>query len=293
MKIFKHIISALAILLSVVFIIFIIFVIFCGVSEQKIITEYTKNLPHNILEENIAESINTEQYGHLLYNNNYGRREWAIKAPTKKLKEKDLYWIIQNNPNILYHLQYDLWNSEIENEILIHKNFEFPNLIEDDISEIVFIQHMDSIQYTCSPLKWDSDRQEYILRNSSTIHPNFSKEECDLLRSLAFTTYEQTYHLELTVNIIYGQVWDAINSPIHDYGNYIESESSLLETYEIWDIHWYYEGCEDICYNRYYLVKDSNNNYYFSLNEIPDYTIKLPKEISEKIHLAFSQKNAE
>ena len=53
---------------------------------------------------------------------------------------------VANNENVLYDFNYDSWNNCFECEVLIHKDFIFPNLCEDKISKIVLAETGKNLQ---------------------------------------------------------------------------------------------------------------------------------------------------
>ena len=130
----------LIIVFLVLVLVFISLSILSAKQEAEKMQRYTNSLPQETISSEITDNVNLQNYSVLLYDSKFGNTEWGISAPTKKLEVNNFIWLAANNENVLYDFNYDSWNNCFECEVLIHKDFIFPNLCEDKISKIVLAE---------------------------------------------------------------------------------------------------------------------------------------------------------
>lgn len=267
----------LIIVFLVLLLLLVSFIVFFEKKEIERMQNYTHSLPQETVQLELANNIDLQNYSTLLYGSNFGNTEWGISAPTKKLKKNNFVWLAANNENVLYDFYYDSWNNCFECDVLVHKDFIFPNLCEDKISKIVLTETTHNYEWNYSPL--DAYEDEPIYNPSmNNLVIQLSKKTFDELRDLVFGEYEKKYEIHISDD---GKYWQSTNSNALLLSDSFK-EYKNIEIVSSWSMNWYFEGNEAIYYNNYLLGYDEKETFYV-VSYGTDYMVELPITISEEI----------
>lgn len=275
MKKFRKIIIVFLVLV----LIFISFSVFSGKKEIERMQKYTNSLPQETISSELANNIDLQNYSTLLYGSKFGNIEWGISTPTKKLGKNEFIWLAADDEKILYAFNYDSWNNCFECDVLVHKDFIFPNLDEDKISKIVLTETKHNYEWSYSPLEAYDDEPTYNPSTNDFVL-QLSEKTFEELRDLVFGEYEKEYKIHISDD---GKYWKSTNSnTLLLSDNFKEYEN--IEIVSSWSMNWYFEGNEAIYYNNYLLGYDEKGTFYV-ISYGTDYMVELPKTISEEIAL--------
>ena len=248
--------------------------------EIELCEDYTKSFPQEILE---SKKINLDEFYSLDFD------VWKTSGTlNKRISDKTYDWTIQENDMIIFSVQTE--GASIDEQLLFHKDFVFPDILQDDLLKITLIQSDWYDEDYVEPGLIENNKENKPL----VVEPQFTNEEMNTLRNLVLTTDVNSAPIYLVED---GKVTDGwyANSFYWDKRNYTSHNGSTLLSDEngvlTWDVCWYFEIAESIYYCSQMIAKDMDGNYYFYYEEDAEYTIKLPIEISQKIDDAFLQAN--
>lgn len=258
-------------------IIFVSFSVFSAKQEVEKMQNHTNSLPQETVSSELANSIDLKNYSTLLYGSNFGNTEWGISAPTKKLGRNNFIWLAANDEKVLYDFNYDSWNNCFECDVLVHKDFIFPNLCEDKISKIILTETKHNYEWSYSPLDAYEDEPTYS-PNKNDVVLQLPEKTFDELRDLVFGEYEKKYEIHISDD---GKYWQSTNSNALLLSDSFK-EYKDIEIVSSWSMNWYFEGNEAIYYNNYLLGYDEKETFHV-ISYGTDYMVEIPKTISEEI----------
>lgn len=273
MKKFQKIIIVFLVLV----LIFLSFSVFYRKKEIERIQMYTNSLPQETISSELANNIDLQNYSTLLYDSKFGNTEWGISAPTKKMGKNNYIWLAANDEKVLYDFNYDSWNKCFECNVLVHKDFVFPNLDKDEISKIVLTETKHNYEWSYSPLDTYEDEPSYNPRTNDFVL-QLSEKTFNELRNLIFGEYEKEYKIHISDD---GKYWKSANFNVSLLSDNFR-EYKNIETVSSWSMNWYFEGNDSIYYNNYLLGYDEDETFYV-ISYGTDYMVELPKTISEEI----------
>lgn len=247
-------------------------------SKNKLCEEYTKNFPQEFLE---SKELNLDEFYPLDFD------VWKTSGTlNKRITDKTYQWTIQEDDMIIFSVQAE--GASIDEQLLFHKDFVFPDVLQDDLLKITLIQSDWYVEDYVEPGLIENNKGKKPL----VIEPQFTSAEMNTLRKLVLTTDVNSapiYFVEdgkvtdgWYANSFY---WDKRNYTLHNGSPLLADENGVLT----WDVCWYFKIAESIYYCSQTIAKDTDGNYYFYYEDNAEYTIKLPTEISQKIDDAFLQ----
>lgn len=291
------------VLLAGVFIFILLVAAIPKIVSTALVARAQQNLPQTVLSKEKRESIDLNDYAQIPMQYD----ELGFDAPSQKLSKNSAYWVLGENPNLLFYLHYNLSESMVEAQVLMNKNAAFPDLAQDELATVRFEAWKDGIPARNiwgyrAQTQYDAQAKAYDVIQDAYIVPDFTEKELNELRNLAFTAKESGYELR----------WSEENDPPWEWKreNFTQTEQTgsyqLLENVQwskdangpiIYDICWCYTDMPGMYYRQYYLVKDVKGKYYLALyctwsaqgTEVGEYLVPLPDNLAKKIEAAFLQ----
>ncbi len=296
--------KAIIVLCKTIFVLFVIVSILTV--TLKINSSFQENhaqqeLPQEIVSDATRESIRIEDYVQIP--SSYG--ELGFDAPTQKLSPHSSYWILGDNPNLLFKLQYEFLEGRVVASVLMNQEVVFPILSEAEISAVCFNPWEDGfstgdIYGRLAQMQYNPQTEKYENVKDLRVTPAFTAEERNQLRSLAFTSQETIYRLYFDEESnplswsrnSFVQTWE---TDAYQTIDNIDFESDSNGSPIVYDICWYFTDIPAMYYRQYYLVRDTEGIYYISdwcsqkkgKVEVGNRLAELPTKISEKIEAAF------
>ena len=109
---------------------------------EELKNRYRVDLPSEMaseeLSKEIIESIENEDGKYISLENLWYVNEDKISKMLVSQYNSDDYWLVNDNPHIIYHLYYDDWDNVADEHIYISSEFEYPNPATSKVSKIEF-----------------------------------------------------------------------------------------------------------------------------------------------------------
>ncbi|MCH5191148.1 MAG: hypothetical protein J1F23_03195 [Oscillospiraceae bacterium] len=260
MKIATVIIAVILTVISM-FILMLVFVAIGEVVEHGIgMKKYIENEVQTPASEEIADSFYSIDYEKIIGG-------WVmLDSRTAMLPYRfttfKAYWIIENDPRFVIKAEYDTWNSSTNETPLVSKDFEYPNVLTDTVTDVELIDWYP----------WD------IFDNEECGKLELTPEQAETFRDVAFSTHDENTDKERI----------KLNNDDWEFDTY----GTIISRRALWS----YNGIDAIYYVYGEIIKNKDGDYYICADFERNYTSyvflctsceKIPDDIAEKIDAVF------
>ena len=233
-------------------------------SDIRLISLRTKSFP--------TQQTEIEDFNFYINAIETNGQNWGYGYPTLMVKNSpEPCWTLDTKGLILFTTEYDSFNREFIDSILVHPDFCYPNVETSDITKIHLSEKSfyQQIEYNDKSYEWE---------DGLTLSLELTNTEKLELKQICFGNRKEY------LSCLYSDT-----SWLIENGNYLLGENKHMY---VWYIRFYFDNRTDVFSEHFVLCKDNQNIYYIVEKDNASYTneiklIILPDSIQEKIRLLF------